>query len=61
MDHHCPWVGNCVGLHNHKYFIGFLFYAVIAMLQVFFWELIYCLMGDKTFMAVKQKISSFIF
>ena len=34
MDHHCPWVGSCVGYDNHKVFVQFMIYVVIGCLFV---------------------------
>ena len=32
FDHHCIWINNCVGVGNHRWFLGFLFFHTVLCL-----------------------------
>jgi len=35
MDHHCPWLGNCIGYENYHHFLQVLVNGALASLAVF--------------------------
>lgn len=45
MDHHCPWVDNCIGVDNHASFMIYLFSVIVCYTYIMYGA--FCYFSDK--------------
>lgn len=56
MDHHCPWINNCVGINNKRFFLMFMTYATCASALMVF-PLTITNKPDKEYDAITMKVT----
>lgn len=64
FDHHCPWIGNCIGKRNYLNFFLFIFFSSLLSVAVFTTALCFSVYSENEFTYIEVisiVISAFAF